>query len=134
MVSDQTLSGDASIPFFSDLPLLIAISMAAFAILFGARHTDATEHQNGLMLAIATESVIKLVAFLAVGVYVTWFMFDGPGDLYQQGEESGVLYRSLIQEQGDGLWISFAILSFGCLLYTSPSPRDRTRSRMPSSA
>jgi len=117
MVSDDTLSGDASIPFFSDLPLLIAISMAAFAILFGARHTDATEHQNGLMLAlmlaIATESVIKLVAFLAVGVYVTWFMFDGPGDLYKQGEESGVLYRSLIQEQGDGLWISFAILSFG---------------------
>ena len=40
-------------------------------------------------------------------------MFDGPGDLYKQGEESGVLYRSLIQEQGDGLWISFAILSFG---------------------
>jgi len=59
------------------------------------------------MLAIATESVIKLVAFLAVGIYVTWFMFDGPGDLYKQGEESGVLYRSLIQEQGDGLWISF---------------------------
>ncbi|MEP3630893.1 MAG: PAS domain-containing hybrid sensor histidine kinase/response regulator [Hyphomicrobiales bacterium] len=113
MVSDQTLSNEASIPFFSDLPLLIAISMAAFAILFGARHTDATEHQNGLMLAVATESVIKLVAFLAVGIYVTWFMFDGPGDLYQQGEESGVLYRSLIQEQGDGLWISFAILSFG---------------------
>lgn len=113
MVNDGTLVGGGSTPVFGDLPLLIAISMAAFAILFGARHTDATEHQNGLMLAIATESVIKLIAFLAVGIYVTWFMFDGPGDLFNQGAESGLLYRSLIQEQGDGLWISFAILSFG---------------------
>jgi Na+/proline symporter len=39
--------------------------MAAFAVLFGTRHIDATEHQDGLMVAIATESVVKLVAFLA---------------------------------------------------------------------
>ena len=40
--------------------------MATFAVLFGTRHIDATEHQDGLMLAIATESVVKLIAFLAV--------------------------------------------------------------------
>ena len=53
--------------------------MAAFAVLFGTRHIDATEHQDGLMLAIATESIVKLAAFLAVGVFVTFWMFDGPG-------------------------------------------------------
>lgn len=111
MVNDNTLDSVVSIPFFNDLPLVIAIAMAAFAILFGARHTDATEHQNGLMLAIAMESVIKLAAFLIVGIYVTWAMFDGPGDLLSQGEEAGVLATSLFQENGDGLWISFAILS-----------------------
>src|SRR5208282_968938 len=49
-----------------DMALLIALVLATFAILFGLRHTEATEHQRGLMLAIAVESVVKLTAFLAV--------------------------------------------------------------------
>ena len=56
--------------------------MAAFAVLFGTRHIDATEHQDGLMLAIATESIVKLVAFLAVGIFVTFVMFPGPLTLF----------------------------------------------------
>ena len=56
--------------------------MAAFAVLFGTRHIDATEHQDGLMLAIATESIVKLVAFLAVGIFVTFVMFHGPVALF----------------------------------------------------
>ena len=44
--------------------LFVALSMATFAVLFGTRHIDATEHQDGLMLAIATESIVKLFAFL----------------------------------------------------------------------
>ena len=52
--------------------------MATFAVLFGTRHIDATEHQDGLMLAIATESIVKLIAFLAVGIFVTFVMFHGP--------------------------------------------------------
>ena len=55
-----------------DIALFVALSMAAFAVLFGTRHIDATEHQDGLMLAIAAESLVKLVAFLAVGVFVTF--------------------------------------------------------------
>jgi signal transduction histidine kinase/Na+/proline symporter len=56
--------------------------MATFAVLFGTRHIDATEHQDGLMLAIATESIIKLLAFLTVGVFVTFVMFHGPFALF----------------------------------------------------
>ena len=56
--------------------------MATFAVLFGTRHIDATEHQDGLMLAIATESIVKLVAFLAVGIFVTFVMFHGPLALF----------------------------------------------------
>ena len=67
-----------------DTALLVALAMAAFAILFGTRHIDATEHQDGLMLAIATESIVKLAAFLAVGLFVTYWMFDGPGDLFSR--------------------------------------------------
>jgi len=56
--------------------------MATFAVLFGTRHIDATEHQDGLMLAIATESIVKLVAFVTVGIFVTFWMFDGPAALF----------------------------------------------------
>ncbi len=71
-------------PVLGDIALLVALSMAAFAVLFGTRHIDATEHQDGLMLAIATESLVKLVAFVAVGVFVTFWMFDGPVALFSQ--------------------------------------------------
>jgi Na+/proline symporter/signal transduction histidine kinase len=67
-----------------DTALLVALAMAAFAILFGTRHIDATEHQDGLMLAIATESIVKLAAFLAVGLFVTFWMFGGPADLFSR--------------------------------------------------
>ncbi len=65
-------------PMLGDSALLVALCMAAFAVLFGTRHIDATEHQDGLMLAIATELIVKLVAFLAVGIFVTFVMFHGP--------------------------------------------------------
>ena len=72
----------AAQPLLGDIALFVALLMAAFAVLFGTRHIDATEHQDGLMLAIATESVIKLVAFLAVGSFVTFVMFPGPLALF----------------------------------------------------
>ena len=68
-------------PLLGDVTLFVALAMATFAVLFGTRHTDATEHQDGLMLAIAGESMVKLVAFLAVGIFVTFVMFHGPFDL-----------------------------------------------------
>src|ERR1700733_12865239 len=63
----QAYPGGAQ-PFVGDSALFVALFMAAFAVLFAPRHTDATEHQDGLMLAVATESIVKLVAFLAVGI------------------------------------------------------------------
>lgn len=65
----------------SGLALAAALILAGFAMAFGTRRVDATEHQHGLMLAIAAESVVKLIAFLTVGAYVTWWLFDGFGDL-----------------------------------------------------
>ncbi|HEX2510385.1 MAG TPA: NahK/ErcS family hybrid sensor histidine kinase/response regulator [Microvirga sp.] len=66
-----------SVPIFGDLALVVSGVLAGFAVAFGTRHTDATEHQDGLVLAIALESVVKLVAFLWVGLYVTFWMFGG---------------------------------------------------------
>ncbi|HSV21482.1 MAG TPA: NahK/ErcS family hybrid sensor histidine kinase/response regulator [Xanthobacteraceae bacterium] len=74
-------------PMLGDPPLFVAMSLAAFAVLFGTRHIDATEHQHGLMLAIAVESIVKLVAFVAVGIFVTFVMFDGPVALFAEALE-----------------------------------------------
>ena len=70
---DQAFS---KIPIIGDIALMVTLAMAVFAVLFGTRQADATEHQHGLMFAVAAESIVKLVAFLAVGFFVTFWMFD----------------------------------------------------------
>ncbi|ACL59406.1 hybrid sensor histidine kinase/response regulator [Methylobacterium nodulans] len=62
-----------------DLGLFTALVLAGFAVAFGTRHADATEHQDGLTLAIALESLVKLLAFLVVGGFVAgWVLRDAP--------------------------------------------------------
>ena len=56
--------------------------LAGFTIAFGTRHLDTTERHEGMVAAIAFESVVKLLAFVAVGVFVCWGLFDGPGDMF----------------------------------------------------
>ena len=73
---------------FGDVPMFVAISMAIFAILFGTRHADATEHQNGLILSVAAESVVKLIAFMLVGAFITFAMMGGPAQLYERASQS----------------------------------------------
>jgi sigma-B regulation protein RsbU (phosphoserine phosphatase) len=62
----------------------ITLILGVFAIIFGARKLDASERHEGLIFAIAFESLIKLVAFLLVGIYVTYFLFDGFGDIFER--------------------------------------------------
>jgi Na+/proline symporter/signal transduction histidine kinase len=69
----------ASLP---DTALLMALLLALFAILFGTRQVVSSENHHGMVLAIAFESVVKLIAFLGVGLYVTYGLFDGIGDAY----------------------------------------------------
>ncbi|MFP3632264.1 hypothetical protein SB776_37295, partial [Burkholderia sp. SIMBA_045] len=57
---------------------------ALFTIVFGTRNLDATEHHRGMVLAIAFESLVKLFAFLAVGAFVTFGLYDGFDDLFNQ--------------------------------------------------
>ncbi len=62
--------------------LVVALVLAAFTIAFGTRHLDNTERHEGMVAAVAAESVVKLLAFVAVGVFVTWGLFGGPFDLF----------------------------------------------------
>ncbi|TJW19763.1 MAG: hypothetical protein E5X59_42555, partial [Mesorhizobium sp.] len=62
MVEHYTGSPPSFDPFVSDISLVVAMLLALFAVLFGTRHADATEHQDGLVLAVAVETVVKLAA------------------------------------------------------------------------
>jgi PAS domain S-box-containing protein len=67
-----------------DPTLWIAVTLALFGIFFGARNLDFTRQQTGLITAVAVESLVKLVAFLAAGVWVTWWLFGGIGDIFSR--------------------------------------------------
>jgi Na+/proline symporter/signal transduction histidine kinase len=67
-----------------DTALVVSLVLALFTIVFGTRNLDATEHHRGMVLAIAFESLVKLFAFLAVGAFVTFGLYDGFDDLFNQ--------------------------------------------------
>ncbi|MBW8811284.1 MAG: hybrid sensor histidine kinase/response regulator, partial [Lysobacter sp.] len=74
MLTTQATDGVAS-PAWRDSALYVALAMALFAMLFGTRRASAAEHNRGLVLAMAFESVFKLAAMLALGAFV-WFGLD----------------------------------------------------------
>jgi Na+/proline symporter len=70
-------------PLWSDSAVYITLALALFAILFGTRKLDPNERHEGLIAAIAFESLFKLAAFLAVGFFVSVLLFDGWGSLFE---------------------------------------------------
>ena len=78
-------------PWYRDTALAVALMMALFAVLFGARRVDATRHREGLMLAIAFESLLKLFAFVAIGVFAALHLRGRPWVLPTQLANSATL-------------------------------------------
>ncbi|MBU2065023.1 MAG: hybrid sensor histidine kinase/response regulator [Gammaproteobacteria bacterium] len=74
-----------------DTALIVSLALALFTILFGTRNLDVTEHHRGMVMAIAFESLVKLLAFLAVGGFVTYGLYNGFGDLLSQARQSPAL-------------------------------------------
>ena len=108
-------------PFLQDKALYIAVALAAFTILFGTRHLDATERHEGLVAAIAFESVVKLLAFLAVGAFVTWGVYDGFGDVFRLAAETPRLRALATGEPsaggGYGTWAFLTLLSMLSVMF-----------------
>src|SRR3954471_6161399 len=105
----------SSIPIVGDIALMVMLTMAVFAVLFGTRQADATEHQHGLMLAIATESIVKLVAFLAVGVFVTFWMFSPP-ELIERAMKTPEAVRAIEYPTSIGNFLTMTLLSFFAIM------------------
>lgn len=105
----------SSIPIIGDIALVVTLAMAVFAVLFGTRQTDATEHQHGLMLAVATESIVKLVAFLAAGLFVTFWMFS-PIELIERAMKTPEAVRAINYTPSAGNFLTITLLSFCAIM------------------
>jgi Na+/proline symporter/signal transduction histidine kinase/CheY-like chemotaxis protein len=112
ILSHVNPGSDLTSPLLGDIALFVAMSMATFAVLFGTRHIDATEHQDGLMLAVATESIIKLFAFLAVGIYVTFWIFAGPTALLDAASTQPWAVALFTREPSLDTFVAMTFLSF----------------------
>ena len=95
--------GAAALPaahWWHDSTLYVALALAGFTIVFGARRLDSAERHEGMVAAIAFESVVKLLAFLVVGAYVAYGLFDGLADLAARVRAAPALAPLLRLEQG----------------------------------
>ncbi len=108
-----------TIPYNIDVSLIIAILMMVFTIVFGVRRLDPTERHQGIVIVLAIESLMKLGAFLAAGIFVTYGLYNGLGDIF-----NGLTER-LAQIQPDKdlpyvptpRWFTYLLLSMSAFLF-----------------
>ncbi|MEM7441654.1 MAG: sodium:solute symporter, partial [Pseudomonadota bacterium] len=91
----------------ADTALWVAVGLATFTIIFGTRTLDSNERHSGVVMAIAVEAVVKLLALLAVGVFVVWGVFKGPADIFAQADPSLIAAADVF----DSRWVTLTFLS-----------------------
>lgn len=110
-------TGNASV-VPDQLPLYIALSLAVFAMMFGTRNMDASEHHRGLMWAIAFESMVKLLAFVAIGLFAIFGVFNGLGSVAETMRDN-VEYQQLFTPwrlpEGFGIQLGLGMVAILCL-------------------
>lgn len=122
-VMTTPLDGIATPPsaWWSDGTLYMALILAGFTIIFGTRHLDSSERHEGLVAAIALESVVKLVAFLAVGIFVTYGIFDGMSDIFAKASAVEELKALLTFNQGQTFaytqWFALTLLAMLSVIF-----------------
>jgi Na+/proline symporter/nitrogen-specific signal transduction histidine kinase len=113
-------SAGGAVFFLQDKALWVAGLLAIFTILFGTRHIDATERLEGMVVAVAFESMMKLVAFLAAGIFVVYVLFDGPGPLFEAAaavpEIRDLMLLSSLPS-GYTSWLSLTVLSMLAIVF-----------------
>src|SRR5438105_5394560 len=109
-----------TMPILQVTAFYVAMFMALFTIAFGTRRLDVGERHEGMVAAIAFESIVKLVAFLAVGLYVTFGIFNGFGDLFGQAATRPDLARLMAPLAAEGAlanWVWMTVLSMLAIVF-----------------
>ncbi|GLZ36148.1 hypothetical protein Lesp02_83350 [Lentzea sp. NBRC 105346] len=104
------------VPLLQDTALYVTLLLAGFTIVFGTRHLDATERHEGMVSAIAFESIVKLIAFVAAGVFVTFGLYNGFSDLFAQAAQANLTTLfSLGDDTGEWVWLT--VLSMCAIMF-----------------
>ncbi|GAA0892918.1 ATP-binding protein [Fulvivirga kasyanovii] len=109
ILANEQMAHSTSLWFFEDTAFYITIALAVFTIIFGVRNIDANQKNIGLITTIAFESTFKLVAFLAVGIFVTYGIFDGFEDVFTAAASLPDYERLTVinkNEYGDWMWLN----------------------------
>ncbi|MBF0186136.1 MAG: histidine kinase [Magnetococcales bacterium] len=105
---------------WNDAAFYVALILALFSILFGTRHLDASERHEGMVTAIAFESLVKLGGFLAVGLFATYGLFDGFADLFDKAmadPQLRQLFTFDVVPGGYAAWFSMTFLAMMAILF-----------------
>jgi len=94
------------------IALMFCIIVGLFSILFGTRHISLREKHRGLVVAIAFESLVKLVTLLSVGLFAIFGIFGGFGELNQYLQQHPEANEALFAPVTDGPWATLMLLSF----------------------
>jgi len=101
------------------LALVFCLVITVFAILFGARHLTPREKHNGLVLAIAFESAVKLIAMVIAGLFVVTQVFDSPAAMNDWAKAQPEMLKALYEPAQTGLWSTLLLLAF-CAAFMLP--------------
>lgn len=99
--------------FWQDDSFFITVLLALFVIVFGTRSVDVSERHEGLVGAIAFESVVKLIAFLIAGFFITYSLFGGFGNLFNRAQEAGLQHFFQLNKHPStySTWLSMILVS-----------------------
>lgn len=97
---------------FNAAAVWTSVGLAVFTVIFGTRNLDANERHHGVVMAIAVEAVVKLLALVAVGVFVVWGIGGGPSEILDRIDNSDIV----LWHNDGGRWISLIFLSAAAFL------------------
>ena len=104
-----------------DSALAVALILGLFGVLFGARRLDTSGRHEGLVAAIALESLVKIVAFVAAGLFVTYGLFDGFTDIFHdflvRFPEREYLLRLGTEENSYAHWLAMTVISMMAVMF-----------------
>ena len=105
--------------FFQDTAFYVTIFLVVFTVIFGTRTIVATDRHEGMVTAIAFESIIKLLAFLVIGIFVTFGVFDGLGDIFSRAAQNPALKRLFTMDDtgGNVQWLYMCVLSMLAIMF-----------------
>lgn len=97
---------------------IILLIIIIFTISFGFRKLSQDETHTGLVMVIALQSIVKLVALIGAGVFAVYFAFHGFGDIFDTIRQNADLFTKINQSKPSySLFLSYFILSMGAIVF-----------------